>query len=614
MKRTKAQLTPILEHGAAFALALVPLVMWPTLRPAVIPRAVLAEAFALLIGGMVLLLARPLRLSLPGTFLLAFLAWGLVAVLRSDVPAIALEGGFQRLWGWRAWATLAVWFFGLRHGFRWFRPRRIFLGLEITALLLAVYALLQWLKLDPLPWASLYGDRVHATLDNPNTLAILLAMATPFFLLRLFSGSRNALVASIAALVLVFLALWASGSRGGFLAAVAALGLTGLLLALPRRPASAVGWAGLLLIAAWASPWYPYGPRPTGEARQVIWCAAAQGVAERPIWGHGFDLLTPFFDRTLPPYLVYLQGDVRVDRAHNGVLDLAMSAGIPGVLLYAGLLVALYWAAWRCLSQEDHPLRAVTAAVAGSCLAFHIGMVLNFVTLSLGWVIFALWAYLAALAEKRTVRTALVPSWARWAAAVVLLVTWGALNVPRWQADRLAYRATRQYPFAVAPLEEAVCLRPQRAKYHELLGQALWQVGDLQAAEEAFLRAVQANPADFGCRAKAGRFYLLAGRAGDADTWYRQALAMAPQNAHLWKEWGDVAFAQDEQEAAMERYQRAVGFNDTLASAHLGLGYVYLRADQQEAAYRCFDRVNELDPSLIADLPDVQRILNDHQP
>jgi len=615
IEATTGKLSKMLEYTAAFAVAVVPLIVWPTFRPVVIPKAVLAEAFALLVGGVALLFYRPLRLSLPQLLLLAFLSWGLIVVCQSSVPFIAMEGGFQRLWGWRVWATLALWFFGLGYWFHWFRPRRIFLGLEVAAILLSVYTLLQRLELDPLSWTSLYGTRAHATLENPNTLALFLALVAPFFLLRLRSESRREFAVGSGGIVLLFLALWASGSRSGWLAMLAGLGATGLFIAFPRKPAIAGLWCISLLVAAWTSPWWAYGSRPTGEARRVIWQAAVRGIAERPIWGRGFDLLTPFFDRVLPAYLVYLQGDVRVDRAHNEILDLTMSVGIPGVLLYVGLLAVVYWSAWRVLSRQDHPARLLTAAVAGSCLAFHVGMALNFITLSLGWVAFALWAYLATLREKPAVaRTSSVSSLVRWGSVIVILAIWAGLNLPRCQADSLAYEAAHDTCPKVASLRQAVLYRPRRGEYHAFLGHALWQTENLDAAEESFRRAIEVNPVNFAPRTELGKFYLLTGRTGDADEVYHHTLTMAPENARLWKEWGDIAAAQGKQESALGRYRRALDLNETLAEAYLAMGDIYLERDNQEAAYWCFDAVRRLRPSLLQDRPDAQQVVKDYQP
>jgi len=242
-------------------------------------------------------------------------------------------------------------------------------------------------------------------------------------------------------------------------------------------------------------------------------------------------------------------------------------------------------------------------------------MALNFITLSLGWVAFALWAYLATLREKPAVaRTSSVSSLVRWGSVIVILAIWAGLNLPRCQADSLAYEAAHDTCPKVASLRQAVLYRPRRGEYHAFLGHALWQTENLDAAEESFRRAIEVNPVNFAPRTELGKFYLLTGRTGDADEVYHHTLTMAPENARLWKEWGDIAAAQGKQESALGRYRRALDLNETLAEAYLAMGDIYLERDNQEAAYWCFDAVRRLRPSLLQDRPDAQQVVKDYQP
>ncbi|UJW84814.1 O-antigen ligase family protein [Devosia sp. SL43] len=79
-------------------------------------------------------------------------------------------------------------------------------------------------------------------------------------------------------------------------------------------------------------------PDPTFTGRADIWQLALAAIEQRPLTGYGYNI---FWD-TGAAYSVAASGDTaaQVSHAHNGYLEVALSAGIPGlalVLAWAGL-------------------------------------------------------------------------------------------------------------------------------------------------------------------------------------------------------------------------------------------------------------------------------------
>ncbi|MHA6730805.1 O-antigen ligase family protein [Devosia sp. A369] len=169
---------------------------------------------------------------------------------------------------------------------------------------------------------------------------------------------------------LVGILLWRLGWRvwgGGIvLGALALLGLSGgksaALLLLP-----ALGGAlsitrlrpgGALLVA--------HLPDPSFTGRTDIWQLALEAVGRRPVIGYGYNV---FWD-TGATYAIAGSGDTaaQVSHAHNGFLDIAISAGIPGLVLvlgWAGIAPLRHIAAIRARATDAAERAFLDYLVAG---------------------------------------------------------------------------------------------------------------------------------------------------------------------------------------------------------------------------------------------------------
>jgi O-antigen ligase len=113
---------------------------------------------------------------------------------------------------------------------------------------------------------------------------------------------------------------------------------------------AAVGGLALLTLGSVAFP--PIGalvahlPDPSFTGRADIWTLGLEAAAARPLTGFGYSI---FWD-TGAAYSLASSGDTaaQVSHAHNGYLDTAISAGLPGLML------VLVWAFFA-------PLRHITA-------------------------------------------------------------------------------------------------------------------------------------------------------------------------------------------------------------------------------------------------------------
>lgn len=225
--------------------------------------------------------------------------------------------------------------------------------------------------------------RIYSTLDNPNLLAGYLLALLPLALAALLRWQRPARrLFALAALVLGIAALVLTYSRGAWMGLVAAAGVSLLLLAgrLTRR------WpplwrrllpglllvGGIALLAVLVIQVEPLRVRvlsllagrgdSSNNFRINVWLAALDMVQARPWIGIG-----PGNDAFNLIYPLYQQPKFNALSAYSIPLELAVEAGLPGLLAGIGLVLSCLRTAlaqWRAAGDAALPALAAIAIVA----------------------------------------------------------------------------------------------------------------------------------------------------------------------------------------------------------------------------------------------------------
>jgi hypothetical protein len=310
-------------------------------------------------------------------------------------------------------------------------------------------------------------------------------------------------------------------------------------------------------------------------ARLTIWRATWPLVAARPWLGYGPETMRPIFASVFPPQLVYYQGrHVTVDRAHNLWLDLGMSVGLVGVFAFAALLVGFGRLAWRGLrSSADRWAQvawvAVAAAVVGHLVDLQFGFDLT-ASATVFWLVLALSAALrrglSPLAARRpaTPRLAVLLLYAAPTAAVLALV--GLICLRPLAADAAYWKSQQEantLEERVSAGRQAVELWPVEPQYRLGLAWVLVQGGDFAAADAQLAVADGLSPDDPKVWAAWGELYALWGeleppRYAQAETAYRQAVALAPDVATYHAALGLVLAGQGLLKEGAAELERAV--------------------------------------------------------
>ena len=146
---------------------------------------------------------------------------------------------------------------------------------------------------------------------------------------------------------------------------------------------------------------------------------------------------------------------------------------------------------------------------------------------------------------------------------------------------------------------QAIARNDRVPAFHNNLGNALFALGSVEAAAEAYRRTLALQPEHADARFNLGAVYQAQGRPEEAAAAFEQVLRLRPAHVHAWTNLGAVRYGQGRLADAATCYQRAVACAPGYAEASLNLGNV-LRAQgrfaEAEAAYR---RALGLKPSLV---------------
>jgi tetratricopeptide (TPR) repeat protein len=260
-------------------------------------------------------------------------------------------------------------------------------------------------------------------------------------------------------------------------------------------------------------------------------------------------------------------------------------------------------------------LAAVTGNVAGGLVSFDVTP-----TAMASWLLMGVGVALSAPPRLPPERHATDWQPARWALALLVSV---ALAVAVWRANgrplladvaaRTAHLQARRgdWARAIGAGEQAVVFWPSEPAYHLLLSQLYWQQAEsepesasmwLPRAEAALSTARAERPGDPTVWMHTAQFYAASARRfgantrGLADEAYRQAVALAPNYATIYTDWGRTRLEDGDVGQAAVLLRRAVVLDASSAEAYLHLGAAELALGRVEVALADYQEAIRLLP------------------
>jgi O-antigen ligase len=522
---------PILERLGTYLPAAILLALPTVFIPSLIDSFILPRASIVIIGacigtGLALLLPGGPglgRLRLP---LLAAVAAAILAFAFSVSWPLSLAGAYTRYES----LPIRLSYLGLLAVPVWLlrdeRSRELALGAFVFGTAVAsLEAVLQA--------AGGVTFRPDGNVGNANLLGALISMAFPLAVARGFRRDRFFVAWWIGVAVMAG-GLVVSTSRSGGLGAFAGC-LALLVFAFRRRlwvGVTALISGALLSAALWlivAGPLNLLNNDPA-RSRLQLWPDALRMIAARPLTGWGEDATGLGFGRFLSadwaPGITY-------DRTHSGLLEIAATQGIIGIVALAWVLVTLFRGVWRFRFNDS------IGALGAACIGYTVWVIFNFdwapATGAFWLLAGTAWSAVRAAetgsTAARAATDAVQRSALRSVGAVALAVAAVGLGVLPLVADA---RYSQARPDLAVPLD------PLQARYRWDLGLSLAASGDPRAGVAELQRA-----ADFG--ETEPELYV---DLGDAE-----------------RKLGDVA-------AARRAYQRALVIDPFFAPARQRLGEI----------------------------------------
>lgn len=270
------------------------------------------------------------------------------------------------------------------------RLERLLKMFTLTLVVVSLYALLQSLKIDPIHWYSF--DRPGSTIGQPTILAALVSLALPFALM-FFLKNHNVfwLVTALVFLITITVTL----GRGVWVAVWICLALFGfLVIKLKKWPlkkivvlttalvilASGVTYIFIKNSPAFAKRLKSFTQLKSDvafQSRLFYYDVAIKGIMDHPLLGVGFENFNTVFPmyrskKELPDETEAFR-NILPTKVHNSYLQIALTNGIPALLVYLAFLTAILVLLGRAYKNtKDHYTMVVSAAFSAAIIGYLI--------------------------------------------------------------------------------------------------------------------------------------------------------------------------------------------------------------------------------------------------
>lgn len=598
------------------------------------------------------------RLRLPRTSLdvplAAYFSLLAVATLFSTNVGLSVFGPYKFKEGLLYLLTYGVLFYGAATYLRGRALARVLTAAAGSAVVVSLYAVAQRVGLDFTRWyANPDPTRAFSTFGNPIYLAAYTLLVVPVALgFALASPRRSAgrvmgLIVAAASTV----ALAVSYSRGAWLGLMLAVIVLAALA--PRRREAAPWLVGVLVLMGVAAA-IPVAGQGQGFVARVasmvsvsgsnaprlaLWDGALNLIGRSPLVGVGPEAFRQEFAAVKPLDWARIDPLDRSGRAHNDVLHVAATAGLPAAIAYVLALGVLVVGAVRALTSPDRRSRAfgdaeghegrrtlaagLAAAVVGYLLFLQFQFTMIEVT-PLFWVIAGtLVGTTRALGSGKRPRSLALPGWlaersAVWASLVVIVVVSvfaGSAYVRPAIADLYFARALEsssggRLVDSIGDLHSAIRLSPGEDYYYYFLGKTFVILAErenkadyLRPAVDAYQKALVLNRNDTTLNNAIGSaFYMGWRRFGTerdmarSEHYYKRTLALEHENPEALERLGQIAFYSGRIGESVAYFERAARVSPDRSSFQFNLGAAYEESGRLSDAAAAYAQAVKLDP------------------
>jgi tetratricopeptide (TPR) repeat protein len=159
------------------------------------------------------------------------------------------------------------------------------------------------------------------------------------------------------------------------------------------------------------------------------------------------------------------------------------------------------------------------------------------------------------------------------------------------------------YPAAKDDLRRAAELNPALPTVHVLLGRALMNMAEGDAAAEEFRRELAGRPNDYDANLFLGVMLKQANALDEAMARFEKAASLRPGDAAALYQVGALRVQRGDAEGARQVLERVVAGAPDFVEAHVSLALVYYRLKRKDDGDRERDIVRELERARQAEQP-----------
>lgn len=297
--------------------------------------------------------------------------------------------------------------------------RNIFITISVSSLLVSIYGILQIFNIDFLTWPEqpYLTGRTLSTFGQPNFLASFLLLTIPVgFYLAYFNKKFLVKFFYYLVVALQLICLFFTSSRGGLVAFFLMLLVFVAYLFFNSNLNKKIKifiiiGTFLIFILSVAAVEYIIPGRlqhslDFGQgslaARVYFFQSSADAILENPVTGYGLengaDVFIKYYERD---WALFGNVSANTDRAHNIILDVIISTGFIGLILFSLWYYYYFRLAWKQSLQKENQF--LSLALFLGALAYFISLLFSF-TIVVGevyfWLFFALIALFSSTGDK----------------------------------------------------------------------------------------------------------------------------------------------------------------------------------------------------------------------
>jgi tetratricopeptide (TPR) repeat protein len=275
---------------------------------------------------------------------------------------------------------------------------------------------------------------------------------------------------------------------------------------------------------------------------------------------------------------------VKADRSHNETIDMGVTRGITGLIIYFWLWLAIGFLV-LAIRKKD---KLMAAGLGAGFLAYFLQGQFNFSMVSYTttfWILLGLAVLLLIKEEKGKIQRISISNakWAGFGIGSVFIILGLVSIIPIYTADThfkkaISAKETGQFDNAILWSEKALSYHPKEVYYYETLCESLFMKAQSSSGQK------QRDWAD-KCFAAA-----------------HKALAITPTNGFFYNLLGGLHtilyLGGDEKEAelAIKDYRKALELMPIFTEAYLNLAIIYKKQGKTDEMIDCYKKILEINP------------------